>query len=265
MNLLKLNDKNPQVKTLQGKLKKMGYYTGPLDGHFGDGTEKAVRAFQTAKGLMVDGVVGDKVRLALKGAAPQKWQLTDKDIAKAAKVLGVDIPSIRAVSEVESSGGGFHPSGEIKILFERHIMSKYLERNGLKLLAQIARKERPDLVNSKRGGYRGGLLENQRLAKACELNPEVAYQSISMGRYQIMGFHFKSLGFKSAIEMYKSLSKNEGAQLQAFCAFIKKNRRMHTALKNKDWAKFAKAYNGPKYAENKYDVKLAEAYKRHSA
>jgi hypothetical protein len=31
-------------------------------------------------------------------------------------------------------------------------------------------------------------------------------------------------------------------------------------LKAKDWAKFAKLYNGPNYAINKYDIKLEAAY-----
>jgi hypothetical protein len=31
---------------------------------------------------------------------------------------------------------------------------------------------------------------------------------------------------------------------------------------NKDWAKFARGYNGPGYAQNAYDVKLAQAYEK---
>lgn len=35
-------------------------------------------------------------------------------------------------------------------------------------------------------------------------------------------------------------------------------------MKNKDWAKFAKSYNGPAFAQNKYDEKLAKVYKKYS-
>lgn len=35
-------------------------------------------------------------------------------------------------------------------------------------------------------------------------------------------------------------------------------------LKNKDWAAFAKGYNGPEYAVNKYDVKMKDAYERYA-
>ncbi len=47
-----------EVKTLQRRLKELGYYTGSIDGVFGDGTEQAVKAFQQASGLTADGKVG---------------------------------------------------------------------------------------------------------------------------------------------------------------------------------------------------------------
>ena len=31
-------------------------------------------------------------------------------------------------------------------------------------------------------------------------------------------------------------------------------------LRERNWAKFARAYNGPGYAQNQYDVKLKQAY-----
>jgi hypothetical protein len=33
-------------------------------------------------------------------------------------------------------------------------------------------------------------------------------------------------------------------------------------LRDKDWAGFARRYNGPAYAENKYDEKLSAAYEK---
>lgn len=46
------------------------------------------------------------------------------------------------------------------------------------------------------------------------------------------------------------------------CEFIKRNPIMKNALMNRDWAAFARAYNGPAYAKNRYDQKLAAAYAR---
>lgn len=53
------------VKNLQSKLKKLGYYSGSVDGDFGNGTEEAVKRFQKAKGLGADGVAGAKTLSAL--------------------------------------------------------------------------------------------------------------------------------------------------------------------------------------------------------
>lgn len=46
------------VSLLQQKLAELGFNPGPVDGYFGRLTENAVKAFQTAYGLYVDGYVG---------------------------------------------------------------------------------------------------------------------------------------------------------------------------------------------------------------
>ena len=46
------------VRALQQRLKDLGYYTGSVDGDYGEGTEKAVKAFQRANGLSADGKAG---------------------------------------------------------------------------------------------------------------------------------------------------------------------------------------------------------------
>ena len=46
------------VTQIQTKLKSWGYYTGTVDGIYGSGTERAVRAFQQHFGLTVDGIAG---------------------------------------------------------------------------------------------------------------------------------------------------------------------------------------------------------------
>ncbi len=53
------------VTRLQQALKDQGYYTGVVDGYFGEGTESAVRAFQRVKGLNIDGAAGPATLMAL--------------------------------------------------------------------------------------------------------------------------------------------------------------------------------------------------------
>lgn len=53
------------VTQIQTKLKNWGYYTGTVDGAYGSGTERAVRAFQQKNGLTVDGKAGDQTLAAM--------------------------------------------------------------------------------------------------------------------------------------------------------------------------------------------------------
>jgi peptidoglycan hydrolase-like protein with peptidoglycan-binding domain len=50
--------KGDHVPLLQVRLKAHGFDPGPIDGFFGERTDRAVRAFQRARGLKADGVVG---------------------------------------------------------------------------------------------------------------------------------------------------------------------------------------------------------------
>ena len=53
------------VKSLQTRLKALGYYTGSIDGKYGSGTVAAVKAFQKAAGLQQDGIAGPATCKAL--------------------------------------------------------------------------------------------------------------------------------------------------------------------------------------------------------
>ena len=55
---MKVGDSGGDVSALQTELKNGGYYTGEIDGNYGSSTEAAVRAYQEAHGLTVDGVAG---------------------------------------------------------------------------------------------------------------------------------------------------------------------------------------------------------------
>lgn len=58
MNTLRNGSKGTQVRVLQWLLNEKGHNAGTVDGAFGANTLKAVKAFQKAAGLTVDGVVG---------------------------------------------------------------------------------------------------------------------------------------------------------------------------------------------------------------
>ena len=66
---LKKGDSGDSVRALQRRLKELGYYTGSVDGDFGENTDKAVRAFQQNNGLTVDGKVGSKTMTKLNSSS----------------------------------------------------------------------------------------------------------------------------------------------------------------------------------------------------
>ena len=55
---LKKGSKGDQVKEIQVKLKKLGFYQGVLDGDYGDMTVDAVKKYQRTQHLLEDGIVG---------------------------------------------------------------------------------------------------------------------------------------------------------------------------------------------------------------
>lgn len=54
-----------QTRTVQTKLKRWGYYSGTVDGIYGNKTRQAVKLFQKKNGLTVDGIVGKKTAAAM--------------------------------------------------------------------------------------------------------------------------------------------------------------------------------------------------------
>lgn len=63
--LSKYGSRGQEVKTIQTKLKRWGYYSGSVDGIYGSGTLSAVKKFQKKNGLTVDGIAGTKTLAAM--------------------------------------------------------------------------------------------------------------------------------------------------------------------------------------------------------
>ncbi len=181
--------------------------------------------------------------------------LTRSDFEAVASRLGCEWEAVAAVAEVESGPlGGFADDGRPVILFERHLFSR-------KTNSQYDGSH-PTVSNRTPGGYPRSQADRwAQLAQAYALNPEAALQSASYGRFQVLGQNFANLGLPNAVAYVTKLAKSEKDQLDAFEGFVRAN-GLTDELQRKDWPGFASRYNGPGYAANQYDQKMAQAYAR---
>lgn len=194
-----------------------------------------------------------------------KPKLTEADYAKAAKDLDVPVAAIKAFAEVESKGAGFLPDGHPVVLFERHIMYRRTKAKYGFTRADALVERYPDIINPKAGGYGKTSEQPGRMDRAAKLiDRECALESASWGAFQVMGFNWQSLGYPSLQAFINGMYHSEGDHLDAFVRYIKTNPSVHKALKALDWPRVALGYNGPDYAINKYDTKMADAFARHS-
>ena len=259
---LKKGDTGTAVADLQRRLTKAGYPVEP-DGWFGGATEQALLAFQQDHMIAAIGQAGPRTLAALLGSERGN-QLTINHMQSGADLLGLPLATMATVAQVESIGEGFTNAMRPVVLFERHVFYKQLTKHLGKAASDQLAASYPNLVNPKRGGYAGGAAEWERLQLAISLHRDAAIESASWGMFQIMGYHWQRLGYASVADFVSRMARDENEQFEAFVRFIEADAALHKALKGKKWAQFAKAYNGPAYARNLYDVKLERAYERHA-
>lgn len=176
--------------------------------------------------------------------------------------LKAEAAAVRAVVEVESRGNGFLPGGKPKILFEGHIFWRELKKAGIDPGKHAKGNE--DILYQKwtKQFYKGGEQEYERLNRAVKINEEAALRSASWGAFQLMGFHYKALGFSSA-KAFAEAQQTVAGQVESFLLFVKSNPQMLKALRDKNWEKFAELYNGKEYKKNSYDTLLRKNYEKY--
>ena len=192
-----------------------------------------------------------------KGAA---LPMQPEDVATVAVEIGVEEAALRAVLAVESAGSGFDKAGRPKALFERHHFFKHLKTKPVELDQAVAM----GLASPKWGEKpypKGSDAVYAEIAAAYDIDADAALLSTSWGLGQVMGSNFKMVGCASVDQMVKQAMDAEVSQLRHMTGFIK-SAGLIDNLQALDWAGFAKGYNGPGYAKNQYDIKLASAYQK---
>lgn len=189
-------------------------------------------------------------------------KLTDARIAEIARENGIHPAALLAVKLIESgTKSGFLDSGKPQILFEGHVFYKYLKANVKSLDMNKLCAQYPNIVYPKwdKSKYFGGEKEWTRLEQARKINMKYANYAASWGMFQVMGFNYKTCGCKSIDEFVEKMCTSQEQQLLITLNFLK-NSNLIVPLQKRQWATFAKGYNGPGFAQNKYHIKLQAAY-----
>jgi hypothetical protein len=171
--------------------------------------------------------------------------ISNRDMERLALELGCHPATLEAIADVESAGFGWFRDGRIKILFEKHWFYKLLNAANRSVAVRMGLARRKWISPSK-GGYKDQKTPDQRyelLADAMEIDETAALQSISMGRFQIMGFNYKTCGFDSPQAMWEDFLDSEVKQLEAFARFLEA-KKLGPALKRNDFDLVEKRYNG---------------------
>lgn len=250
---------------LRDNLRRHGFDAAGGD-TFTEELKNAVMRFQKDNRLTADGIAGYRTWEALlfDGRACGE-RLADEDFESLALLLDCEAAALKAVQKVETGGrGGFFAEGKPAILFEGHIFWSQLKKRGIDPQRFAAGNENILYPTWSRRHYMGGIGEYERLEKARRINREAADASASWGMFQIMGFNYAACDEESVESFVTAMCESERKQLILSGRFIRKA-GMLPALQAKNWAEFARRYNGPAYAQNMYDAKLAAAYRQYAS
>lgn len=186
--------------------------------------------------------------------------LTEEDFEEVAAELGVEVAAIKAVVEIEAgrTHEGFVAPGKPLVNFDLSMFRRFATRRGVNLSKYG--KSHSVVFTSSRGSQTRA---HQRLEAAKSINFNAAVEGTFWGMFQIGGFNWKKCGAKNIEDFVCRMSRSERDQLEMFANFIVSTDLLKY-LKSKNWAAFARGYNGPGYAKRGYHTRMAQAYARYN-
>lgn len=177
----------------------------------------------------------------------------------------IDPAALLAVVEVESAGTPFATVDGRQvplILYEYHVFYRY---------PGLTAAQRTQAVNQKLAARawrdlpyaRSQAARYSQLARAAKINPEAAHAACSWGVGQVLGENAGWLGYASPTGLAQAAMRGLDGQVEVMLRFIAKA-GLRDELIRRDWAGFARGYNG-KGAVAVYSAKLAAACRRHAS
>lgn len=267
------------IAALQRMMVFLGYSTSStgaflVDGDFGRGTNRGLAQFRLEHGL------GGRLR-ARDLAYPCSWRNAHReivavpeirlDIDAVEKVLAVAVAAIDAnevplgrfedalfhLDAVQS--GRFMRCDEILRRYGRHA-----ERAAATLAEERGVEIRPEwilaIIRQETAGIVRPRFEQHKLSKFHRENAgadfaELRIRSMSFGLGQIMGFNYAKVGASSARAMLYSPIAEQVLYVARFLS-LKREVMEKSAPREADFRTVARYYNGPKYEDHLYHVKL---------
>lgn len=180
-------------------------------------------------------------------------------IKKAADGIQVELEKCLAFMQVESGNQVYATVGgrnEPLIRWEGHYFYKLVPAKLLQKAIAIG------LANKTVGGVKNPASQVGRyeyLERGKQLDYAAAVSSASWGIGQVMGSHWEWLGLPSAKSFEQTVRSGFSGQLKVMFLFLEKS-GIIPHLRRGDWSAVARIYNGPKYANGKYHIKMKDAY-----
>jgi len=177
-------------------------------------------------------------------------------VQKISKEFDYEWEAIQSFLNVETGGFGFSPAtGKIIIQFE----------------PVWFRRKQPFAPSGKWSVNKVDVQtkEWEAFNNAFSINKDSAMESTSIGIGQVMGGHWKRLGYTSAGAMWDDAKKGIESQIWQVCQFIKTDIKLQSCIKAHDWDGVATIYNGTgfrymakKYNRTPYDVSMKIEYSK---
>lgn len=184
-------------------------------------------------------------------------------LAAAARGAGFEPAAILAIADVESDGRVFarvDGRNEPLIRFEGHYFDRRLSgaRRDAARAAGLAHPDAGKIANPPSQTARWAMLQ-----RAAAIDFKAAHESCSWGIGQVMGAHWAWLGYGSVDALVAEARSGAEGQMRLMLRFIEKA-ELGQAIRRRDWHAFARGYNGPAHARNRYHARFARAYARYS-
>lgn len=200
------------------------------------------------------------------------WNGYGKILSEIAESLDIDVGCAIAVLCVESGGNAFYKDDHAIIRFENHQFWRRWGKYNPEIFEQHfvfsddqrwkGHKYRVS-VNDEWERFHGKQEKEWKVLElARSFDDTAALNSISIGLPQVMGFNSKKIGYSTVQKMFSNMNKDVRYQLFALFDFLDNN--MISALKDHNFERFAKYYNGPgqaslygEWIQDHYDAYLS--------